>query len=174
MARTRLRRHLGYNAGDLYRLAVDVEKYPRFINLLTAVRISNRRAVTAHHMRFEADAKVSYKFISETFRSLVDCYANEHRIVVSKPSQSGAVKILSVHWVFHPLSDGTTLVDFDVEVELKSKMLNGLMRSKFDKASEYIMKLFEQRASVMLKPVAGGDLNMDTELDRLGLDKRVS
>ena len=72
MAKAILHRRVMNAPGDLLELVSNVERYPEFINLLSAVRISNREAISDTVERFEAEANVSYKFISERFNSLVE------------------------------------------------------------------------------------------------------
>ena len=169
MASATLHRRVMHAPSDLVDLVSDVERYPEFINLLSAVRISNRETFSEDVETFEAEANVSFKFVSDTFRSIVKVDRANHTIDVAKANRSGAVKSLKNNWVFHPLSDGSTLVDFFVEVKLKAFPLEMMMRDKFDKAGQHIMGLFEVKAGQIYEKVGDADLDLNAELKRLGL-----
>lgn len=77
---------------DLFRLVADVEAYPEFINLISALRITK----TLSETEFEAEAVVAYKMISESFRSLVTTDTEALKIEVKKAEKGGAVKSLSL------------------------------------------------------------------------------
>ncbi len=170
MANTRLTRRIMNSPKDLIALVSNVEAYPEFINLISALRVSNRTNITENHERFEAEATVAYKFIRESFRSVIDVYHNENRIVVSKADKSGAVKALQNDWHFHELSDGSTLVDFMIDVKLKAFPLELLLRDKFDRAGEHLMTLFETKASQVCPAVGDQTLAVAAECKRLGLE----
>ncbi len=154
---------------DLVKLVSNVEAYPEFINLLSAVRVTDRESIGDGVERFEAQAMVSYKFIREQFHSVVTVDHGKNTINVAKADRSGAVKDLKNEWVFHELSDGSSLVDFFVKVSLKAFPLELMLRDKFDRAGEHIMKLFEVKASQTFPVVGDPDLNLKQELERLGL-----
>lgn len=159
---------------DIMTLVADVEKYPRFIDLISALRVTKTTAISPAHTRFEAEAVVAYKFISETFRSIVEVRSDKHRILVKKADKGGAVKSLENNWKFIELSDGSTLVDFDVDVRLKAFPLEILARDKFDKVAQKIMEMFIAYAAETLELVGEDSLDMTAELRRLGLSRPLT
>lgn len=169
MAETRLIRRIEHAPKDLMALVADVETYPEFINLLSALRVTNRETLSDVHERFEADATVSYKFVRESFRSVVNLHHDEQRISVTKADRSGAVRDLKNDWKFHELSDGSTLVDFNIKVKLKAFPLEILLAEKFDKAGDKIMNLFTAKAETSCEKVGRPDLDLPAEYARLGL-----
>jgi len=173
MPTAKLFRRIMHDPDALLSLVTDVEKYPKFINLMSQTRVTKHQTLSEHHDRFEADAVVSYKFLNETFRSVVDVYKDKKHVCVTKPGKAGAVRALSNDWVFHPLSDGSTLVEFDITVQLKALPLDMMLRRNFDQMSQHIVKLFDQRAKVMLKPVGDPTLDLAGEYARLGLKNVV-
>ena len=146
-------------------MVADVENYPEFINLISALRITKKISDTD----FEAEAIVSYKMLRESFRSLIHVDREDKFIRVTKATKGGAVKTLENTWKFHELSDGTTAVEFFVEVSLKAFPLNILIKEKMAKASDVIMGAFERRAAKVCKPVKSGKLDLSAEYARLGL-----
>jgi coenzyme Q-binding protein COQ10 len=174
VATARLLRRVRHTPEDVITLVSDVEKYPEFINLLSAIRVTNRESVSDTHERFSAEASVAYKFIRENFQSVVNVHHDSQMIKVTKANKSGAVKSLKNDWVFHELSDGSTLVDFFVEVKLKAFPLEMVLREKFDKAGRHIMNLFETRAGQIFDIVGDVDLDLDKERLRLGIDQPIA
>lgn len=169
MASTRLVRRIMASPRDLTTLVSDVEKYPEFINLISALRVSKHTKISETQEQFEADATVAYKFVRESFRSLVKVDHAKNTIAVSKADHGGAVKTLQNDWHFHGLSDGSTLVDFSIDVSLKAYPLEILLREKFDRAGEKMMTLFENKAARDCPKVGAPDLDVMAECKRLGL-----
>ena len=146
-------------------MVADVENYPQFISLISALRITKKISETD----FEAEAIVSYKMLRESFRSLIHIDRETKFIRVTKAEKGGAVKTLENTWKFHTLSDGTTAVEFFIEVSLKAFPLNILIQEKMQKASDVIMSAFERRAADVCKPIESGGLDLSAEYARLGL-----
>jgi coenzyme Q-binding protein COQ10 len=151
---------------DLYGFVADVEKYPEFINLISALRITK----TLSETEFEAEAVVAYKMISESFRSHVMTDADALKIEVTKAEKGGAVKSLLNRWQFHPLKDGSTLIDVVVDVRLKARSLEFLLRNKFSSASVHIVSAFERRAGQILPVVGEADYDFKAEAKALGVN----
>jgi len=158
-------RHICHDSDELLEMVADVENYPVFINLISALRITKK----IDDKNFEAEAIVAYKMIRETFKSLIHIDRDKKFIRVTKAEKGGAVKTLENTWTFHPLSDGSTAVEFFVDVSLKAFPLNMLIRDKMDKASDVIMNAFEARAAQICKPVKGEGMDLAAEYARLGL-----
>lgn len=165
MPRARFQRHICHAPDDLLGLVADVERYPEFIKFISALRITKR--VSADE--FEAEAIVAYKMLREAFRSDVKIDRQARRIAVTKAQKGGALKTLSNDWAFHELSDGSTLIDFSVDVSLSVFLLNRLIASKMDKAADIIMGAFERRAAQICKPAGSKDIDLAAEQGRLGI-----
>ena len=158
-------RHICHDADELLEMVANVEDYPTFINLISALRITKK----IDNQNFEAEAVVAYKMIRESFKSLIHIDREKKFIGVTKAEKGGAVKTLENTWKFHPLSDGTTAVEFYVDVSLKAFPLNMLIRDKMDKASDVIMNAFVARAAQVCKPVKSEGLDLVAEYGRLGI-----
>lgn len=172
MPSTKLFRRVKNTPEDLIDLVSDVEGYPKFITLISAVRVSDHEK-TDPLESFEAEASVTYKFVNEKFRSLVKVDHEQKTIKVTKAKRGGIVKTLENSWVFHELGDGSTLVEFFVNVSLSAFPLNLLLRDKFDKAAEHMMKLFMRRAELVYPKVGTDELKLEAELTRLGLTEHL-
>jgi len=146
-------------------MVADVESYPKFINLIPALRITKRISASD----FEAEAVVAYKMLRETFKSKIHIDYSARKIRVYKAEKGGAVKTLENIWTFHPLDDGSTLVEFEVDVSLKAFPLNILIREKMGKATEVILGAFEARAKQVCKPAGGGAIDVSAQCKALGI-----
>lgn len=166
MPQAHLIRRIRNAPGDLFDLVSDVENYPEFINLISALRITKKLSDT----EFEAEAVVAYKMISETFRSHIIADPEALKIEVKKAEKGGAVKSLLNSWHFYPLKDGSTLVDVVVDVRLKAMPLEFLLRDKFEKASVHVVNVFETRARQNYPRVGNINYDLKSEMKTLGLD----
>ena len=166
MPRAHFLRRIRNRPEDLFELVSDVENYPEFINLISALRVTKKLSET----EFEAEAIVAYKMISETFRSHIIADPEALKISVKKAEKGGAVKSLLNSWEFYELEDGSTLVDVVVDVRLKARALEFLLRDKFAKASAHIVSVFENRASQNFPIVGNEEYECEAEVKNLGLD----
>ncbi len=171
MPATHLVRRIRHSPEDLFELVSDVENYPKFINLISALRVTKQLSET----EFEAEAIVAYKMLRETFRSHIIADPVARKISVQKAEKGGAVKSLLNTWTFHPLEDGSTMVDVIVDVRLKARPLEFLLRDKFGKAAVHIMNLFEVRAGQNYPLVGDEAYDTKAEMTVFGLsaDKLV-
>jgi coenzyme Q-binding protein COQ10 len=165
MPSAHLVRRIRHRPEDLFDLVSDVENYPKFINLISALRVTKQLSET----EFEAEAIVAYKMLRETFRSKIVADPVAGKISVEKAEKGGAVKSLLNTWTFHPLEDGSTLVDVIVDVRLKAMPLEFLLRDKFGKAAVHIMNLFEVRAGQNYPLVGNETYDSVAEMTSFGL-----
>jgi len=150
---------LFHRPDDLLDMVIDVENYPKFINFISSVRILRRETPTPAIEALTVDVAVQYKFISETFRSLATADRENLRIRIEKSGHGGAVRKLTNIWEFHLLSDGSTQLDFTLDVALKAAPLQFLFRRKIGETAASIMNAFERRAQQICEPV--GDMSKD-------------
>ncbi|MGB0906300.1 MAG: type II toxin-antitoxin system RatA family toxin [Maricaulaceae bacterium] len=169
MPSTKLKQRVMFAPGDMLSLVADVEKYPEFISMISALRITKRNKPQSGPEAFEAEAVIAYKFLSEAFISKVRIDPDARVISVTKADRSGAVKSLSNRWVFYELSDGSTLIDFDVDVRLKAFPLEMLAREKFGKVAQKIMDMFIKRAEDICQKTGREDLDVRAEMATLKL-----
>lgn len=165
MPAVKLIKHLQYDADDLLSLVANVEDYPNFINLISALRIKKRSNIN----NFEAEAIVNYKLLRECFKSKVVIDPKKRTIFVKKSGDGGALKSLTNKWVFYDLSDGSTAISFEVDVSLKAFPLNLLVQQRINRYSEVIMKAFENRASELFDKVDKCEIDFIKEIDALGI-----
>lgn len=146
-------------------LVTNVERYPDFIPAMTALRKTKDLPDG-----FEAEAMINFKGVTETFASRITINHDARTVLVEKAKRGGAVKTLHNYWRFYELSDGSTLIDFEVEVRLMFP-LESLLRQKFDKARSVIRNVFVQQAIDNCdRKSTNWDLDLATEVTELGLD----
>ena len=165
MPSTRFLERVPHCPDCVMQLVTNVERYPDFVPAMTALR-------KTHDLQngFEAEALVEFKGISEAFASRVTIDEDSRTVIVEKAKRGGPVKTLHNRWQFFELSDGSTLVDFAVEVRLVFP-LGTLLRQKFDKAKTVIRNVFVQQALDHCDPVnAATAFDLHAEIDTLGLD----
>jgi len=137
------RRHVPHGADAMFALVADVESYPRFLPWCTDTRIlaqDTRDGVTVT----TADLIVSFKAFRESFRSQVTADPAARRIDIEYIK--GPFRYLNNRWRFEDNGDGTCTIDFFIDFEFKSRILQTLMSSVFELAGRRMVKAFEQRA----------------------------
>jgi len=132
------RRHLPYSQKQLFDLVADVEHYPEFLPWCVASRIRKR---TGDEMI--ADLVIGFKMVRERFTSRVTLRGPD-RIDVTYTE--GPFKYLNNHWIFEVAPDGGTVIDFYVDFEFRSKMLQALIGALFSEAVGLMVGAFEKRA----------------------------
>jgi len=138
-------RQLPYTAQQMFDLVADVASYPEFLPWTAAARIRSREQQDAAEIVI-ADLVVSFKVFRERFTSKVTLLPADKRIETDY--LDGPVKYLRSTWVFHELEGGTE-VNFDVDFEFKSKILQGAAGLFFYEAMQRVVQAFEARAEVL-------------------------
>ncbi len=128
----------------MYALIADVGSYPEFLPWCSAARIRSRDVREDGAEVVEADLVISFKVFRERFGSRVVLRPEARKIEVAY--LDGPFKYMNNHWTFTPLEDGGCEVDFFVEFEFKSFVLQKLIGVVFHEAMQRIVRAFEGRA----------------------------
>lgn len=140
-------RTLAYSPQQLYSLVADIEKYPQFLPWVVGARIRERRGNV-----LVADMVVGFKMFREKFTS---------RVSLSPPGEGGPEGKIDVayidgpmrhmqnRWVFLPNGDGSTTIDFYVDFEFHSKILQKVIGALFHEAVKRMVSAFETRAKAL-------------------------
>jgi coenzyme Q-binding protein COQ10 len=141
-------RRVRHNAVQMFDLVADVELYPEFVPLCTALKVRSRKRDADGREILVADMTVGYKLIRETFTSRVAL--DKPRLKVRVEYIDGPFSRLENVWTFkdEPEGDGSR-VGFFIDYEFKSRMLGALMGSMFDAAFRKFAGAFERRADVV-------------------------
>lgn len=132
------KRVLPYTPQQLFELVADVEKYPEFLPWCVGLRIRQKQDDLV-----VADMIIGYKMFREKFSSRVEINRPD-RINVSYTD--GPFKYLDNYWIFQPHEDGGCLIDFYVDFEFRSSLLQHAINIVFNKAVQKMVGAFEDRA----------------------------
>src|SRR5581483_12048034 len=122
-------------------LVADVERYPEFLPWCVAARIRERT-----DRLLVADLVIGFKMVRERFTS---------RVALNRPERidvaysEGPFRYLNNHWVFLPQADGGCVIDFFVDFEFRSRMLQKLIEVLFHEAVRRMVSAFEARARAL-------------------------
>jgi coenzyme Q-binding protein COQ10 len=132
------RRRLPYSAEQLFDLVADIERYPEFLPWCVGARVRERKANL-----IVADLLIGYRMVRERFTSRV-ILDRARRIDVSY--SEGPFRYLNNHWLFEPQGDGSCVLDFYVDFEFRSRMLQKVIELLFNEAVKRMVAAFEGRA----------------------------
>jgi coenzyme Q-binding protein COQ10 len=151
MVKVNFNRALPFDSDRLFDMVGDVEKYPDYIPWISFMHVGNRVTGEDGVTRFDAEAGVGFKFLSERFSTRVtrDPTARTIEIALLK----GPFKRLHCKWKFTP--EGVACrVTLDMDFEFKNPFLDGFLRANFDKAVAKLMACFEGRAASLYPKTA--------------------
>ncbi|HTS94639.1 MAG TPA: type II toxin-antitoxin system RatA family toxin [Stellaceae bacterium] len=132
------RRKLPYTAEQLFDLVADIERYPEFLPWCVGARIRERKDDT-----IIADLLIGFRMIRERFTS---------KVVLDRPRRidvaysEGPFKYLQNRWIFEPQEDGGCIIDFHVDFEFRSRVLQKIIEVLFNEAIRRMVSAFEGRA----------------------------
>ncbi|TNE65866.1 MAG: type II toxin-antitoxin system RatA family toxin [Alphaproteobacteria bacterium] len=132
---------LPYSADQVFALVADVARYPEFLPWCVGARVYNRR-----DGQFDADVVIGFKMFRERFTSRVT-FTPGTRVDVDYIK--GPMKRLYNHWQFIQQEDGSCLVDFEVDFDFKSTLLNQMIGGLFGEACKRMVHAFEVRAAAL-------------------------
>ena len=142
------KKFLPYTADQMFHLVADIERYPEFLPWCIGARIRKRVDNVVY-----ADLMIGFKMVRERFTS---------KVVLSPPGRvdvtyaEGPFQYLSNHWIFEPAPGGCS-IDFFVDFEFKSKVLQKIITALFSEAVRRMVSAFETRAQALYGPGAVGE-----------------
>ena len=141
------RRVMPWSPAQLYALVADIARYPEFLPWCIAARIHRREPVATGEIVW-ADLVVGFRMVREKFTSKVTLTPLRPDGVphIDVEYVDGPLRHLKNHWLFVPLPDGSTEIDFHVEFEFRSKILEKLIGALFHEAITRMVGAFERRA----------------------------
>lgn len=131
-----------YTQDQIFDLIADVERYPEFLPWCVAARIRQRPAPNV----LVADLVIGYKVFRERFTSHVQ---------LNRPTRidvkyyEGPFRYLNNHWNLEPRGDSECVIDFYVDFEFKSRMLQKVIQTLFNEAVHRMVGAFEKRAEAL-------------------------
>ena len=140
-------RFLPFTPKQMFDLVADVGRYPEFLPWCIAARVTGREDGVLW-----ADLVVGKGPFRESFTSKVTLIegtgASDSARLIDAEYIEGPMREMTNRWVFRDAPGGTE-VDFLVELEFKSRILEGLMGAFFDDAVRHMVGAFEARAGVI-------------------------
>ena len=123
---------------QLFDLVADVEKYPEFLPWCVDARIRRREGGLV-----VADLVIGYRMFRERFTSTV-ALNRPDRIDVTYAE--GPFRYLNNHWIFAPEGPDSCVIDFFVDFEFRSRVLQAMVGRVFGEAVKVMVHAFERRA----------------------------
>jgi coenzyme Q-binding protein COQ10 len=146
------KRRVAFTAAQMMAIVADVEHYPEFVPLCTALVVKSRRA-TADGDELIARMSVGYKAFAESFTTRVAVNQAAKRIDVTYVD--GPFRKLHNVWRFADVAGGSD-VHFDIDYEFRSPLLGAVVGSVFDQAFRKFADAFEARARDVYGTAAAG------------------
>ena len=128
-------------------MVLDIEKYPEFVPWCLNGKIHTKKD-KGDKVEITADLTIGKSFFNETYKSFVIYEKSSNSIHVS--NIGGPLKHLENKWFFKDKGNNSE-VDFQVDFELKNKILNMFMSKTFDIGLKKIGDAFEKRAIDLFK-----------------------
>ncbi len=145
------RRILPFTPEQIFELVGDVAKYPEFLPWCTGARIREKQ-VTPTGEVIIADLMIGFKMVREKFTSRVTLDRPNLRIDVEYIQ--GPFKYLNNHWTFSPTANGQCQIDFHLEFEFSSIVMQKLIGVLFHEAVRRMVAAFEARAHKLYQPIS--------------------
>jgi coenzyme Q-binding protein COQ10 len=135
---------------NLVDMILDIEKYPEFVPWCLEGKIYQKKE-TKDFIEINADLKVGKKIINETYSSLV-LYSKKKNLI-NVTNIEGPLKYLKNEWKLKEVNN-QTLLEFNIEFELKNSLLNMIMKNSFNFGLNRIVNAFEKRAIKLFKQIS--------------------
>jgi coenzyme Q-binding protein COQ10 len=132
-------RVLPYTAEQMFNLVADVARYPEFLPWCTGARLREKRDDL-----IVADLMIGFKMVRERFTSRV--HLNRPSLRIDVEYIDGPFHYLQNHWQFVAVDNGHCRVDFHLEFEFRSVVLQKLIGVLFHEAVRRMVSAFEARA----------------------------
>ena len=140
------KRAMPYTPEQLFELVQRVDRYPEFLPWCIAARLKGQENNVAIW-----DLVIGFKMIRERFTSRVTLQppAPDLHPRIDVSYADGPFRYLNNHWIFERQADGTTVIDFFVDFEFRSKLLQSIMGVLFNEAVKRMVAAFETRARAL-------------------------
>jgi coenzyme Q-binding protein COQ10 len=134
-------RLLPYTPAELFDLVAAVEDYPKFLPWCLEAEVRDRKDEA-----MVADLVIGFRMFRERFTSDVSLHRPER---IDVRYRKGPLRHLNNRWVFEPHGEGQCMIDFHVDFEFRSRVLQKLIGVLFHEAFRRMVGAFEARARVL-------------------------
>lgn len=138
MAGHRERHHLPYTPQQLFDLVADVERYPDFLPWIAATRVVRREGNTVSVEMTVGTTVLRRRFLS---KAVLD---PPKRIDIR--SQDSLFERYDQSWTFQPAENGGAIVEFHIDFEFRSRLIQLLMGAFVEEAARTLVSAFRRRA----------------------------
>ena len=132
---------LPYSQRQIFEMVADVAAYPDFLPWCIATRIRS-----VDEQQLVADMVIGFKMFREQFTSRVELNGPSS---IEVKYEDGSFKYLRNSWFFESDKNGHCLVDFSVEFEFRSQILELAIGKIFTEAVHRMVSAFEKRAETL-------------------------
>lgn len=141
MAQVRRSVIVPYTAEQMYRLVDGVERYAEFLPWCGGTRVHERTETAT-----VASLDIDYMRIRQSFST---ANRNQPPHLIEMTLREGPFKSLSGAWRFTPLGVHGCKVDFSLDYEFSSKLLEKTVGPVFGRIAESFVEAFVKRAEVL-------------------------
>ncbi len=135
---------ISHSAKDLFKIVLDIEKYPEFLPWCSNIIINSQKK-----NKILAEMLVNYKlFPPQKFTSHV--VFNSKKLFISTEYIDGPLKDLKTNWNFEIISTNKTKVIFDINFEFKKLLHQKLAEIFFNLIETKMIDSFKKRADEIL------------------------
>ena len=138
------KRRVRHSASDMFDLVADMEKYPAFVPLCSALKVRSRTDKDEGVSVVIAEMTVAYKVIRQSFTTRDTLDRPNLKILIEY--LDGPFSRLQNRWTFRPTAKNVCEVEFFIDYEFRSRTLAMLMGAMFDTAFHKFSAAFEKRA----------------------------
>ena len=131
---------LPHRPEQMFDLVADVGRYPEFLPWCVGARIRSRTDTL-----LIADLIIGFKGIRESFTSRIAL--DREAMTIDVTYQDGPFKHLYNNWKFGNAEADRCALDFYVDFEFKSRILQKMIEMLFSEAVRRMVNAFEQRAA---------------------------
>ena len=136
---------LPYPPKLLFDLVLSVEDYPQFLPWCQAARI-----ISQDQHQITAELVIKFKTFIEKYQSrIIYTITPTGEYIIEVEAISGPFRYLHNRWLFRNEERETSVVEFFIDFQFKSLLLDKLIGLFFYRAVEKLMEAFEKRALLL-------------------------
>ena len=133
------RHHSDHTPAQLFNLVKDVEQYPYFLPWVVSARVLSRR-----HETMRSEITMGTSLLSKRFTTVAQLHF-PHRMEIN--SDDPLFERFQQIWTFTPTAEGGTDVEYRLDLELRSKLLQVLVSASFAEGTETMVKAYMRHAN---------------------------
>ncbi len=131
---------MSYDAKFIHDIVMDIENYPAFVPWCKSATI-----LSYEKDHLIAELNIQFKMLSESYVSRVSARKTDDNYEIVTTAIAGPFKRLISIWKIKSINNSTE-VQFSIDFEFKSRILEAIMGSFFSIATERMVAAFEARA----------------------------